>query len=118
MFSSQEIRALNGIGPSLISLLAKHIEVIGMLRRSAHSWRLDEIEQFFNQQSSPLSLRERSVCARIIYGMSSTGIALDLGIGEESVKTYRKRAYLRLGIGSAYELNKWFTALQCASVLS
>ncbi|WP_179052421.1 helix-turn-helix transcriptional regulator [Pseudomonas hunanensis] len=118
VFSSQEIGALNGIGSSVISVLAKHVEVFGLLQRSTRSWRLDEIEQLIHQQPSSLSLRERSVCARIIYGMSSTGIALDLGIGEESVKTYRKRAYLRLGIGSAYELNKWFTTLQCTSVLN
>lgn len=118
VISSQEICALNGIGSSIISVLAKHIEVFGLLQRSARSWRLDEIEQLIHQEPSTLSLRERSVCARIIYGMSSTGIALDLGIGEESVKTYRKRAYLRLGIGSAFELNKWFTALQSTSVLN
>ncbi|WP_280347774.1 MULTISPECIES: helix-turn-helix transcriptional regulator [unclassified Pseudomonas] len=110
--SDLEICSLSGIGSSLISILAKHIEVLGQRQRIGRVWQLSEIELLINQQPSDLSLRERSVCARIIYGMSSAGIALDLGIGEESVKTYRKRAYQRLGIGSSYELGKWFTTLQ------
>src|SRR5262249_55197346 len=57
-----------------------------------------------------LSQRETDVCARILYGLSYYGIALDLGIGKESVMTYRKRAYKRLGIGSQRELLIWYLA--------
>lgn len=55
-----------------------------------------------------LSRREGEVCARILYGFSSCGIAIDLGIGKESVMTYRKRAYQHLGIGSQRELLMWY----------
>jgi DNA-binding CsgD family transcriptional regulator len=50
------------------------------------------------------------VCARVLYGLSSTAIALDLDVGEETVKTYRKRAYQRLAIGSERELLNWYLA--------
>jgi DNA-binding NarL/FixJ family response regulator len=59
---------------------------------------LDVIEKRLTQGEPELPRREMQVCARILYGMSSTGIALQLGIGEETVMTYRKRAYQRFGI--------------------
>ena len=37
--------------------------------------------------------------------------ALDLEVGEETVATYRKRAYQRLGIGSRHELFQLYLAL-------
>ena len=51
-----------------------------------------------------LTQREKEVCARILLGMSSEGIGLDLGIKMQSVLTYRKRAYARLNISSQNEL--------------
>ena len=60
--------------------------------------------------TSVLPRREVEVTARILYGPSSIGIALDLGVSEETVKTYRKRAYHRLGIGSERELLTWYLA--------
>ena len=55
-----------------------------------------------------LPRREAEVCSRILYGMSSVGIALDLSVSEETIKTYRKRAYQRLVIGSERELLVWY----------
>ncbi len=46
------------------------------------------------------AMDQRAVLARIVCGMTSEGIALDLGIGVNSVLTYRKRAYAKLRIGS------------------
>ena len=51
-----------------------------------------------------LSARERDVCALIASGLTSEGIALELGVGINTVLTYRKRAYARLGISSQNEL--------------
>ncbi|MBS0449667.1 MAG: hypothetical protein JSS14_00010 [Proteobacteria bacterium] len=53
---------------------------------------------------SPWPRREGQVCARILYGLTTTGIALDLGVSNETVKTLRKLAYRRLGTGSEREL--------------
>lgn len=68
---------------------------------------LEEIEGCVSGDGS-LSKREGEVCARILYGLSTCGIALDLGIGKESVMTYRKRAYARLRIASQRELLVWY----------
>jgi DNA-binding CsgD family transcriptional regulator len=52
-----------------------------------------------------LTSRERQVCARSIIGMTAEGIALDLGIKQTSVLTYRRRAYARLNICSINQLS-------------
>lgn len=65
---------------------------------------LDEIETCLSRMEGDLSPRESAVCSRIIFGMTTYGIAVNLGIGEESVSTYRKRAYRRLGIACQREL--------------
>jgi DNA-binding CsgD family transcriptional regulator len=51
-----------------------------------------------------LTERERAVCSLIAVGMTSTGIALTLGISVNTVLTFRRRAYARLNITSHGEL--------------
>ncbi|MFM0662918.1 helix-turn-helix transcriptional regulator [Paraburkholderia sediminicola] len=51
-----------------------------------------------------LPRREREVCALIVTGVTSEGIALTLGVSLNTVLTYRKRAYSRLRISSQNEL--------------
>jgi DNA-binding CsgD family transcriptional regulator len=53
-----------------------------------------------------LTRREAEVSARTVMGMSCKSISRDLGIGVESVATYRKRAYIRLGVSSAEQLSR------------
>jgi LuxR family transcriptional regulator, activator of tox operons len=48
--------------------------------------------------------REAEVCGAIASGMTSEAIALTLGISVNTVLTYRKRAYMRLGVSSQNEL--------------
>ena len=51
-----------------------------------------------------LTDRELDVCARLLQGMTHEGIASDLGLGVPTVKTYRNRAFARLGIHFRNEL--------------
>ncbi|MGE0330297.1 MAG: LuxR C-terminal-related transcriptional regulator [Ramlibacter sp.] len=99
----------------LISVLAKHADLAGGAR--LHASLSGVISSVADMQAclaalSPLTPREADVCARILYGMTTTGIALDLGVGTETVKTFRKLAYRRLGIGSERELLGWYLGLQ------
>lgn len=50
-----------------------------------------------------LTVREQQVCARTLAGMDAREIESDLGIGINTVRTYRQRAYRRYGISSANE---------------
>jgi DNA-binding CsgD family transcriptional regulator len=61
------------------------------------------VDRLFRLQRG-LSRRELAVAARVLAGMTSEGIAADLGIGLQSVLTYRKRAYAKLGVCGQREL--------------
>lgn len=51
-----------------------------------------------------LTDRELDVCVRLLQGMTHEGIASDLGLSVPTVKTYRNRAFGRLGIHFRNEL--------------
>lgn len=53
---------------------------------------------------APLTPREREVCQRLLKGWTHDGIAVDLGLSATTVKTYRDRAFERLGIHHRNEL--------------
>ena len=112
--SEERVEHLRSVADLLISLIARHD---GLFARKPNLTpaltSLEEIQDCV-LGATDLSRREGEVCSRILYGLSSCGIALDLGIGKESVMTYRKRAYHRLGIGSQRELLMWYLALWTA----
>lgn len=47
-----------------------------------------------------LSAREKSICEHILRGRTTEAIAWETGLAVSSVKTYRQRAYAKLGINS------------------
>lgn len=114
-FTPAEIERVSASADLLISVLAKHASLTertspdGSVSGVISS--LPTIEACL-AALSPLTRREAEVCARILYGLSTTGIALDLGVGTETVKTFRKLAYRRLGIASERELLGWYLGLQ------
>ncbi|HMN81632.1 MAG TPA: helix-turn-helix transcriptional regulator [Burkholderiaceae bacterium] len=109
-YSAAEIAHLRDDAELLMSLIAKHVRLSGPATRRPPGRALGSllfIEQMV-QGSEALTRREAQVCARILHGLSTAGIALDLGIGEETVRTFRKLAYRKLGIGSQRELLDWY----------
>ena len=100
---------LREIGPQLLSILGKHASMRGKRRQMLLALTsLDEVMDCVGSAPEGLPRREVQVCSRRLYGISSLGIALDLGIGEQTVLTYRKRIYRRLSIGSQRELMIWY----------
>lgn len=107
-FAQSAVEQLATMAPCLVSLMAKHVDLVTRRPNVALALNsLDEISGCIDTMTT-LPRREAEVTSRILYGMSTIGIALDLGLGEESVKTYRKRAYLRLKLGSERELLNWY----------
>lgn len=102
-FNDQEQAWLGGFVRLLGPLIDRHRELVGEVVED-RTERLCELEQRFHKRFPELTPRERQICARAAIGISIEGAALDLGIGSASVLTYRKRAYNRLGVSSAYEL--------------
>lgn len=103
LFTATEIERLRSSAELSIALLARHSELT--VRGTTPS--VPEIEALISHHGN-LTAREVEVCARIIRGLSTTGIALDLGVSYETIKTFRKLAYRRLGIGSERELLEWW----------
>lgn len=111
-FSASDMARIGASAELFISLLANHEELTGSLKNDFTGVisSLPDIEARISGASA-LTAREAEVCARIVYGLTTTGIALDLGLSNETVKTFRKLAYRRLCIGSEHELMAWYLAL-------
>ncbi|MCC6211130.1 MAG: helix-turn-helix transcriptional regulator, partial [Burkholderiales bacterium] len=104
-FSAGEIATIDDLSPLLAALAVKHVSMLGMLLRSRDRGdRLAAIAARLHALDGRLTRRETEVLSRILLGVSSEGISLDLGIGVNTVLTYRKRAYARLGVTSQAEL--------------
>lgn len=104
-FEASALEGLEQNKPLLAALALKHSRLAGALSpfMTRDAQILTLIERL--EKTHPaLTTREKEVCARILLGMSSDGIALDLAIKTQSVLTYRKRAYARLKISSQNEL--------------
>jgi len=109
-FAGEAIEKVAHSAELLMSVLGKHVDIHQTRPNVAQALTaLEEIESCI-VATSALPRREAEVSARILYGLSSVGIALDLSVSEETVKTYRKRAYQRLAIGSERELLTWYLA--------
>ncbi|QRR34009.1 helix-turn-helix transcriptional regulator [Hydrogenophaga sp. YM1] len=109
-FGSGAITMLADNAELLVALLGQHKRLGQPVDAGAALRSLPEIECCVAADAT-LPRREAEVCARILYGLSSAGIAIDLEVSEETVKTYRKRAYQRLHIGSERELLNWYLSL-------
>jgi DNA-binding CsgD family transcriptional regulator len=111
-FTEDELENIHSVTGTCLSILAKHENILRNARRGDSSQALlgsvDQIESTLKTQIPALTKRETQVCARILRGISTPGIAIDLGVREDSVATYRKRAYQRLSIGSRFELIQLF----------
>ncbi|MFA7601652.1 MAG: helix-turn-helix transcriptional regulator [Novosphingobium sp.] len=111
-FTRSELADLQRWSLPMLSMLKKHAAISWSTPRFPQALTsLAHIEMCIGASGTRLPRREFEVSSRLIYGMTTAGIALDLGIGEGSVITYRKRLYERLNIGSQRELLVWYVGL-------
>jgi len=66
----------------------------------------DSMVQFFQRRllGLPLTVRERDLVAGLLKGQSNKELAVNLGIGEQSVKNALSAIYAKLGVQSRTEL--------------
>lgn len=107
-FSDADLAVLRDSGAILLSIVARHAGIANPPDVGRALTSLAEIEACMADLPDGLPRREMEVCTRIIYGISTLGIALELEISEETVVTYRKRAYHRIGIATQRELILWY----------
>lgn len=111
-FAEDAIANLEALASPLLSILGKHASALWQRRLLFESLNsLEAIEACVAKSPDGLPRREAQVCSRILYGMSSLGISLELGVSEETVMTYRKRVYHRLNIATQRELLMWYVSL-------
>lgn len=88
--SDDERDCFHQIGPLLLACVARHVAL-------APAGGCDGV-------LAVLPRREREVCERLLRGWTHDGIAADLQLSATTVKTYRDRAFDRLGIHHRNEL--------------
>lgn len=117
-FTDAQIAAFEGVAVPLLELARKHILLTTARphadKRLAGGARLAQptpatltavqLRERLLALSGELTMRELDVCVRLAQGMTHDGIAGDLGLGIATVKTYRNRAFARLGIHFRNEL--------------
>lgn len=96
-FTDAHLSDLASLAPVLLTLVQKQIalstpQAPSVVRDVGH-W-MDKL----SARHPTLTAREVEVCARLLTGMTQDGIASDLGLSLATVKTYRNRAFARLGI--------------------
>lgn len=103
-FDDCAIRSVTGSADLLMALLARHEAA------TAVSPAKDEFAQRLRLLYPGMPTREAQICVGIARGLTSEGIAIENGIALNTVLTYRKRAYARLGISSQNELLRFVLA--------
>src|SRR4051794_3611280 len=100
-FDDGERQRIAAVAPLVAAAVARHCQ-----RGAPAADPADRLAALFANRAplSGLTAREKDVCRRILSGFSSEAMAADLGIALNSVYTYRKRAYEKLGIASQNEL--------------
>lgn len=102
-FRDREVDVAQTIARPLLSCVNKHLQVLALVRES--SGKADTgVRQLLLERCSNLTARELDVCERLLLGWTYDGIADDLALSVASVKTYRARAFDRLGIHFRNEL--------------
>ena len=101
-FRDHHLAALEEVGPMLLALVCKHAELVppDCSRRDWVTYWRSRLQL----DTSKLTDRELDVCARVLAGWTLDGIAVDLSISLATVKTYRQRAFTRMGIRFRNEL--------------
>lgn len=108
-FRSEDIEAIRCVGEGLLACVRKHVALQDRMLRpalpgaSVTALQPDHAERL-RQRCPQITRREMDVCLRLLKGWTYDGIAADLGLSITSVKTYRNRAFDRLGIHYRNEL--------------
>lgn len=90
-FAERDVAWLHAVGSALFACIEKHVQ-----------WRGPQDP--WGRVCPGMTVRERQVCDRLLKGWTHDGIAADLGVTARTVKTYRDRAFARLGIHHRHQL--------------
>jgi len=102
-FDPVELERFSELAPLLLASVRRHI---ALQARPATTTEADPAaaRERLRSRCPTLTERELDVCERLLRGWSHDGIAADMGLGLATVKTYRARAFERLGLHFRSEL--------------
>ncbi|WP_397475344.1 LuxR C-terminal-related transcriptional regulator [Pusillimonas sp.] len=103
MFSSVDVDAIQSVAKSVAACVTKHISLAGRCQ-AAPALDIDVLTRELATLCPRLTARELEVCAGLLQGLTYDGIAAHLGLSVATVKTYRARAYDKLGINFRSQL--------------
>ncbi|MFM2056500.1 MAG: hypothetical protein RLY71_885 [Pseudomonadota bacterium] len=93
-FSDAAIDQIRNLARPMLACVGKHLALLpGKAMMASTAGPLQALTD-----------RERQVCERLLRGLTHEGIAADLSLSPATVKTYRDRAFRRLGIHHRNEL--------------
>jgi DNA-binding CsgD family transcriptional regulator len=102
-FREEDLAVLGSFAQLLMPMIRRNEALTDGVQVSSKE-AIAEIEGRLHRRFPALTDRERQACARAVVGVTVEGAALELGVALSSVRTYRKRAYRRLGVTNAGEL--------------
>ena len=103
IYQDGEIDAAQALARPVLACVNKHLQMLNCLGKAATLTAVTTRELLL-ERNAQLTPRELDVCERLLRGWTYDGIAHDLGLSLTSVKTYRARAFDRLGIHFRNEL--------------
>ena len=103
LFSDKDIDSIQNSAKQIIASVRKHIQ-INSFETSPKLSSEASIQSSLKSLYPDLSERELQICSGLLMGRTYEGIASDLGISLATVKTYRARAYEKLGINFKSQL--------------
>jgi DNA-binding CsgD family transcriptional regulator len=101
-FADGELHNFEQLAVGLLASVRRHLE----LTEAAEPPRPDAVQlrAALQRRHPEMPPRELDVCTRLLQGLSYDGIAADLSLSVATVKTYRRRAFERMGLHFKSEL--------------
>ena len=103
-FSDVHLAGFAELAPAVLATTRKHLAVLGLVPTGTRPANPVESRCLLSALDARLTPRELDVCERMLRGLTDEGVAADLGLGLPTVRTYRSRAFGRLGIHFRNEL--------------
>jgi DNA-binding CsgD family transcriptional regulator len=101
-FDAAELAGFADLAPLLLAAVQRHLALMASAPPAAQPGA--GLRDALLAHCPALTERELDVCERLLRGWSYDGIAADLGLAVSTVKTYRARAFDRLGLHFKSEL--------------
>jgi DNA-binding CsgD family transcriptional regulator len=107
-FEREDFHVVQTAAPLLLACVGRHLQLAGsradLTEGSSSAAPVSGGLERIKRRCPSLTARELQICDRLLRGWTHDGIAADLRLSVPTVKTYRNRAFDRLGIHFRNEL--------------